>query len=136
MFVLQQWVSETGCKMQSILLSGFRAPDQNTVAVKKCVRWLRSQCQVDADPGKQSYMKSIWITHKMIDTAMDELEYCPVHYTHHLADSFAVLAYHHPDPGVRAMAEYLHYQVAIELFHFVPETQEQFLHRHRDKFGG
>lgn len=135
MFVLQEWVKDVGCKMQSILLSGFRAPDQNTVAVKKCVRWLRACCQVDADPGKQSYMKSIEMTTELIDAAMDELEYCPVHYTHHLADSFAVLAYHHPDGNVRPLAVYLHNQVAIELFHFVPETREQFLTRHRDKFG-
>lgn len=52
MIVLQEWVAKVGCKMQSILLSGFRAPDQHTVAVKKCVRWLRAQCQIDADPGR------------------------------------------------------------------------------------
>jgi hypothetical protein len=28
MFVLQEWIKPVGCKMQSILLSGFRAPDQ------------------------------------------------------------------------------------------------------------
>lgn len=135
MFVLQEWVKEVGCKQQSILLSGFRAPDQDTVVVKRCVRWLRAQCQVNADPGKQSYMKTIEMNTELIDAAMDELEYCPVHYVHHLADSFAVLAYHHPDLRVCAHAIYLHQQVAIELFHFVPETREQFLHRHRDKFG-
>lgn len=134
MFVLQEWVSTVGCKMQSILQSGFRAPDQNTVAVKKCVRWMRAQCQINADRAKQSYMKDTEITKQMIDQAMDELEYCPVHYAHHLADSFAVVAYHHPDPDVRWMAYYLHEQVAVELFHFVPETQDEFLHRHRDKF--
>jgi len=135
MFVLQDWVKNVGCKMQSILLSGFRAPDQNTVAVKECVRWLRAQCQVDADPGKQSYMKSITMSRELIDAAMDELEYCPVHYVHHLADSFAVLAYHSRDEHVQELAIYLHNEVAVELFHFVPETREQFLTRHKDKFG-
>lgn len=134
MIVLQDWIANVGCKMQSILLSGFRAPDQHTVAVKKCVRWLRAQCQVDADPGKQSYMKSIEMSHELIDAAMDELEYCPVHYTHHLADSFAVLSYHHSDDAVCDLAWYLHSQVAVELFHFHPETMEEFLYRHRDKF--
>lgn len=134
MIVLQEWVGKVGCKMQSILLSGFRAPDQQTVAVKKCVRWLRAQCQVDADPSKQSYMKSIEMSPKLIDAAMDELEYCPVHYVHHLADSFRVLAIHHPRSSVCAIAYYLHEQVAVELFHFHPESKEEFLHRHRDKF--
>ena len=115
MFVLQDWVANVGCKMQSILLSGLRAPDQYTQNVKKCTRWLRSKCQIDADPTKQSYMKTIDMGSTLIDKALDELEYCPVHYVHHLADSFAVLAYHHPDSSVRAMAFYLHSQVAIEV---------------------
>ena len=134
MFVLQEWVLIVGCKMQSILQSGFRAPDQHTVAVRKCVRWLRAQCQINADRAKQSYMKDIEITKQMIDDAMDELEYCPVHYVHHLADSFAVVAYHHPDQATRDHCLYLHYQVAVELFHFHPESREEFLWRHRDKF--
>ena len=134
MFVLQEWVSDVGCKMQSILQSGFRAPDQSTVHVRKCVRWLRAQCQINADKAKQSYMKDITISKELIDDAMDELEYCPVHYVHHLADSFAVVAYHHPDPDVRWHAYYLHSEVATELFHFIPETQDEFLDRHRDKF--
>ncbi len=131
--VLQKWVGEVGCKMQSILLSGFRAPDQHTKKVKKCVRWLRSKCQVDADPKKQSYMETISMDDALIDEAMDELEYCPVHYVHHFADSFAVLAYHHPDKEVSDIALKIHSLVATELFHFVPETREQFFHRHRDK---
>ncbi len=134
MIVLQEWVAKVGCKMQSIPLSGFRAPDQQTVAVKKCVRWLRAKCQVDADPSKQSYMKSIEMSPALILDAMEELEYCPVHYAHHLADSFAVLAYHHPSLSVRTMALYLHKQVATELFHFHPESKAEFRHRHRDKF--
>ena len=133
MIVLQDWVSKVGCKMQSILLSGFRAPDQHTSGAKKCVRWLRSKCQIDADPKKQSYMQTITMSDSLINTAIDELEYCSVHYAHHFADSFAVLAYHHPDKQVRYLALRIHILVATELFHFVPETREQFLHRHRDK---
>jgi hypothetical protein len=70
----------------------------------------------------------------LIDAAMDELEYCPVHYCHHLADSFAVLAYHHPNQAVRMWALKLHREVAVELFHFHPESREEFLERHKDKF--
>lgn len=133
MYVLKGWVSNVGCKMQSILISGLRAPDAKTVATKKCVRWLRAQCQIDADPGKQSYMQGIEMTKELIDAAMDELEYLPVHYVHHLADSFAVTAYHHPDQDVTRLAFYLHCQVAVELFHFHPETRLEFLYRHEDK---
>jgi hypothetical protein len=132
-FVLQPWVAGVGLKMQSILLSGFRAPDAKTSAVKKCVRWLRGNCQVDADPGKQSYMQTVAMTGDLIDLAMDELEYLPVHYVHHLADSFRILSLFHPNEAVCNLAFYLHGQVAEELFHFKPETDEEFLVRHRDK---
>lgn len=134
MFVLQPWVSNVGCKMQSILLSGFRAPDQKTVAVKKCVRWLRGHCQVNADPKKESYMQTIEMSKSLIEEAIDECEYLPVHYVHHLAASFAVASFFHPDKEVRDFCNYLHYMVAEELFHFFPMTKEQFTHRHRDKF--
>jgi len=133
MTVLQNWVADVGLKMQSILLSGFRAPDQKTKYVKKCVRWLRARCQVDADPKKQSYMQDVTMDGVLITEALAELEYCPVHYVHHLADAFAVLAYHHPDIGVRKMAHALHYYIAEELFHFVPEEEAVFLKRHEDK---
>ena len=134
MFVLQDWVAQVGCKMQSILISGLRAPDQKTKAVKKCVRWLRARCQINADPKKESYMQTIPMNYTMIDGAMDELEYTPVHYAHHFADSMAVCAYHHPDADVRSMCLYAHEQVAVELFHFHPESKEEFLERHKDKF--
>lgn len=134
-FVLQEWVSNVGLKMQSILLSGLRAPDSETVAVKKCVRWMRSKCQIDADPGKQQYMKQTEMSLSLIEVAVDEMEYLPCHYVHHLADAFAVIAYHHPDQEVCDYAYRLHYLVAEELFHFVPEPKETFLHRHRDQPG-
>ena len=37
MFVLQNWLKTVGCKQQSILQSGFRNPDHETIAIKKCV---------------------------------------------------------------------------------------------------
>jgi hypothetical protein len=90
-------------------------------------------CQVDADPKKQSYMQTIGMTHKLINEAMDELEYLPCHYAHHFADSFAVIGYHHPDGDVRGWCLMIHAEVAIELFHFHPETREEFFERHKDK---
>lgn len=132
-FVLQEWVSTVGLKIQSILLSGLRAPDCKTDAVKKCVRWMRAQCQIDADPSKQSYMQSISMDNRLIDEAMDELEYLPCHYVHHFADAMAVLAHHHPDAHVRSYAWRVHGLVAEEIFHFKPETRDEFCVRHADK---
>ncbi len=132
-FVLQPWISSVGLKMQSILLSGFRAPDVKTTFVKKCIRWHRANCQVDADPSKQSYMQTIHMDRELIINAVDELEYLPVHYVHHFADSFRVAAIFHPDALVRELSFDIHREIAVELFHFKPETNEEFLERHKDK---
>lgn len=76
--------------MQSILLSGLRAPDLKTSAIKKCVRWMRGNCQIDADPAKQSYMQAIEMTDELIDAAINELEYTTVHYAHHFANGMLI----------------------------------------------
>ena len=131
--VLQPWVADVGMKMQSILLSGLRAPDHKTTATKRYVRWLRAQCQIDADPEKQSYMQSTEMSVALIKEAIGELEYATVHYAHHLADASAVVAYFHPDQIVRHFAYDFHWLVATELFHFLPESPSQFAVRHKDK---
>lgn len=115
-------------------MSGFRSPDHATVDIKKCVRWLRGKCQVNADPAKQGYMQDIPMNYGMVDRAIEELEYCSVHYAHHFADSFAVVAFNHPEHITRCFAAHAYNQVAKEKFHFHPLTRDEFLHRHRDKF--
>ena len=132
MFVLQEWVSGVGMKMQSILLSGLRAPDTKTSAVEKIVRWMRSCCQIDADPQKQSYMQTIEITNSLIEEAIGECEYLQVHYLHHLADALRVIAIQHPNMTFRFNALTIHNLIATELFHFHPETKMEFLERHKD----
>lgn len=133
MLVLQPWLDKVGLKQQSILQSGFRNPDHKTVAIKKCVRWMRAQCQINADPTKQGYMQDITMDDALIEAAMDELEYCAVHYAHHFADAFAVVAFHHPDEMTRHWAGKIYYEVADELFHFHCLTKTEFTYRHRDK---
>lgn len=133
-FVLQDWVADSvGLKMQSILLSGLRAPDAPTHGVKKIVRWMRERCQTNADPAKKSYMEGVAVTDELIEKALDELEYLPAHFVHHFADALAVLAYHHPVGGVRQIAYQVHFLIAEEIFHFAPESQAKFLERHRDR---
>jgi hypothetical protein len=78
-------------------------------------------------------MQDIDMDYELIILALKELEYCPVHYVHHFADAFAVLAYHHPDDQVKKLAYDTHYYIAEELFHFMPETKGMFLKRHEDK---
>lgn len=157
--VLQEWVQKAPWKMQSILLSGLRAPDAPTTAVKQICRWMRAEAQYNADPSKGYMHKYPWMQelHRMetgqasasqesgpvsrknevlaplIDSAMDELEYLPCHYAHHFADALRVVAIFHPVECVRDFAEMVHTEVAVEIFHFKPETVREFIIRHVDK---
>lgn len=130
--VLLPWVGELPWKMQSILLSGLRAPDVRTDATKRICRWMRSTCQNNADPAK-GYMEPQSLDAKLIERCMDELEYLPCHYVHHFADALRVIALFHPEHLPRSFADKVHYYVAEEIFHFKPETDSEFVARHIDK---
>lgn len=135
--VFLPWVTELGWKMQSIFANGLRAPDAKTKSVKKCVRWMRTQACNNADPLKPDcYMSAPEMNEELIQDALDELEYLSCHYVHHLADSMRILALFHPSEGTRNLAWRLHFLIAEEIFHFVPETDEVFKDRHRDKVSG
>lgn len=132
--VLQSWVETIPWKQQSILFSGLRGPDdQNCRAVKKVTKWMRAVSQNNADPLK-GYMQVTGLPAPIEGGDLDtELERLPVHFVHHFADALRVIACHHPDPMTWSYAESIHNFIAEELFHFIPEAREVFLHRHRDK---
>lgn len=129
--VLQPWVMALGWKMQSILLSGLRAPDVMSVTTKKICRWMRAISQHNADPTK-GYMEPQAPMNLSLMQCMDELEYMPCHYVHHFADALRVVAIYHPVKEVRDFAGVVHCEVAVEIFHFRPETDDQFIKRHQD----
>ena len=133
--VLQQWVMEMPWKLQSILFSSLRGPDQELLAsIKQISKWMRSVTQHNADPSKP-YMNNIDLPegpHGMA-ALYKELEHCPCHFVHHFLDGMAIIAYYHPDAQVARYAARIHYDCAEELFHFVPEMSMVFKLRHRDK---
>ena len=129
--VLQLWVAEIPWKCQSILLSGLRGPDTgHCPRVKEVSRWIRKACQNDADPS-QSYMAPSKLPDP--EDLEKELEFCTCHFVHHFADALRIIAMWHPDRGAGAYARRLHIYIADELFHFVPENDAAFIHRHRDR---
>jgi hypothetical protein len=135
--VYKQWFLDMPWKMQSILSNGLRATDVKTVATKKCVRWMRTVVCNDADPTKPDcYMSAPPMTQELIEACVDELEYLTGHYIHHLADAMRVVALYYEGAdqcAVRRAAHNLHFLIAEEIFHFVPESDETFIWRHRDK---
>lgn len=132
--VLLPWVMELPWKMQSILFSSLRGPDQEyLVNIKQVSKWVRSVTQNNADPSKP-YMNNIDVP--PIASLYKELEHCSCHFVHHFLDGLAIVAYHHPVKEVAAYAAQVHYQCVEEIFHFLPEEPRIFALRHRDKLGG
>lgn len=132
--VFQDWFDKNGWKMQSIFVNGLRAPDTRTRAVKKIVRWMRVCACNNADPTKSDcYMSAPEMSEELVNEAIDECEYLTCHYVHHLADALRILALYHPSMVVRGQAWKIHYLIAEEIFHFIPETDGQFKTRHVDK---
>lgn len=132
--VLQPWVEGISWKQQSILFSGLRGPDdQEAKAVKAVCKWMRSVSQNNADPSK-GYMNDFSLPAIGEGLPLErELERLSVHFVHHFADALRVIAIHCPDREASVYARQIHWFVAEELFHFVPETDAAFLIRHRDK---
>lgn len=129
--VLQPWVEKIPWKQQSILFSGLRGPDHALLkGIKMVSRWMRSVSQNNADVTKP-YMNGIVLPKP--EELEKELEHSPCHFVHHFADALRVIAIHHPEEDVRTYAWVLHLYIAEELFHFLPENDAMFLHRHRDK---
>lgn len=132
--VLQPWVMALTWKMQSILFSSLRGPDQELLMnIKQVSKWMRSVTQQNADPSKP-YMNNIELP--LVSALYKELEHCPCHFVHHFLDGLAIIAYHHPDEAVAGFAARVHYHCAEEIFHFYPEPPGWFKIRHRDKVGG
>lgn len=140
--VLLPWVMVLPWKMQSILLSGLRAPDFKTSATKKICRWMRAISQNNADPSKgymepQDFFKSDSRSPNgkplVIAECMDELEYLPCHYVHHFADALRVIGVYHNDMRIRAFANTVHEEIAEEIFHFQAEIPADFVARHKDR---
>lgn len=134
--VLQPWVMQMPWKMQSILFSGLRGPDQELLHnIKQISKWLRSVTQQNADPSKP-YMNGITLPGSNSADLFKELEHCPCHFVHHFLDALAIVAYKHPEKTVAEYAASVHFNCAEELFHFFPEPATWFLIRHRDKRNG
>jgi hypothetical protein len=132
-YVLQPWTKNIGLKLQSILISGMRGPDFRNESIKDCICWMRTNVMIDADPKKQSYMKSVYMSDTIIKNTINELQYAIVHYVHHFADAFMVMACFHNDLKVKKFSLLLYKLIAEELFHFHPETKNEFIKRHIDK---
>jgi hypothetical protein len=130
--VTLDWVQALPYKMQSVLFSGLRGPDNGHYPnLKVVIRWLRPTTQHNADPTTD-YMRieelPIW------QSLQKEIEFTSVHYYSHLALALVIIAYKHPVHTTRNYAWGIYVRM-IELLHANPETEEQLDKRLGEKLG-
>src|SRR4051812_44139555 len=101
--VIQSWVHEIPWKMQSVLMTATRGPDEaRHPRVKAVNRWIRSVLFHDADPANPFIKHGDDPQDLLNDTFLadleHELEYLAVHYFGHLIHALEIIGYMHPDP--------------------------------------
>lgn len=129
--VLRNWVQVLSWKQQSVLLSGLRGPDTiHCPNVKIITRWLRNVVQNNVDPTYSYMMISDLPGWGLLEK---ELEYCSVHYVHHLTQALMVMAHNCTMPEAQKYAYWLVNRIADDLLHMTRETPEHFFVRLEDK---
>lgn len=126
--VIQPWVFDLPWKMQSVLMTSTRGPDEvRLVHVKMANRWIRSVLFHDADPANPFIVKpGDKPPVAMVGDLQTELEYLRVHYFTHLIHAFEIIGYMHPDDEVAAMADCVYVKLCFEVLHLPPESKETF----------
>jgi hypothetical protein len=124
--VLQDWVMDLPLKMQSVLLTSTRGPDNfRYESVKVINRWIRSHLFHDADPSNPFIVKA-GDPHplNLLDTLEHDLEYVTVHYFGHLIHALQIIGYRHYDHPTRQIARALYSELCQRILHLPMETQE------------
>ncbi len=134
--VLQPWVQELPWKMQSVLLSALRGPDNvDATECKKFTRWFRSTTQENADPD-HTYMAGNETPIIDFDKLAHELEYgCTWHYLGHLIHALEIIAYHgHPLGSLTTRSRFAlkWYGDLVTWMHLHHEPKEEMDERLRD----
>lgn len=132
--VFQPWVLELPWKMQSVLMTATRGPDDNRHKhIKMANRWIRDKLFFDADPANPFIIKAGDIEpEKILHELQLELEYTTVHYFGHFIHAFEIVGYMHPDKAVGNSAANVYTMLCNEVLHLPPETSWQMQLRLRD----
>lgn len=139
--VVQDWVMRLPWKMQSVLMTSARGPDQfRYPAVKIVGRWIRGYLFHDADPSNPFIHNPLdqhaWEdVDNLLSVLEHELEYLALHYYGHLIHALQIIGYKHPDEGVRLMAGRLYRELCQRVLHLPFETEEQMDLRLRGEAG-
>lgn len=122
--VTQDWLDDIPWKMQSVLFTALRGPDERRDPhIKMANRWVRSKLLNDADPANPFIVKlGDRPPSEIINDLLTALEYTQVHYFTHLMHAFEIIGYHHPDGETRTEAGWVYVAMANN-WHLPPESQ-------------
>ena len=129
--VQYHWLNELSWKLQTVINQGMRAPDTHFCkGIKNVCRWIRTLVLQNAD-SKHTFM-CVKEGLPTIEDIENELNYCSVHFATHFLYALEIIAYTHPDAGIRQTAMNYYRGVVHELWHFNLETKEQMFIRLSD----
>lgn len=123
--VTQDWLEEIPWKMQSVLFTALRGPDERRDPhLKMANRWIRSNVLNDADHHNPFIVKKgDRRPSEIIDLLAHALEYVNVHYFGHFLHAFEIIGYHHPDRIVRIEAATVYEELCADILHLRPEPK-------------
>jgi hypothetical protein len=124
--VTRDWVQELPWKMQSVMLTSTRGPDNHRYgSVKILNRWIRGQLFHDADPANPFIAEGSdpdnLLERDFVAALQRELEYTTVHYYSHVLHTLEIIGYKHPEMEVWSVARELYSRLCHEL-HVIPES--------------
>jgi hypothetical protein len=124
--VIQDWVFDIPWKMQSVMFTSLRGPDEHRDQyIKMANRWIRSKLLHDADPDNPFIVKQGDLAPlEIIPELLTALEYTKVHYFTHIMHTFQIIGFYHPDWEVRIEASKV-YKSMVSNWHCKPESKEE-----------
>lgn len=135
--VVQDWVMRIPWKMQSVLMTATRGPDEFRYPCTKAVgRWIRGRLFHDADPSNPFiHAKDDGDPKRLLDTLEHEVEYLSLHYFGHLVHALQIIGYKHPDAAERVTGLILYEELCLRVLHLPIESEERMDERLRGESG-
>ncbi len=117
---------ELPIKMQSVMMTGVRGPDNHRYeSIKVLNRWVRSNLFHDADPFNPFIVKpGDPMPEAIVDQLCVDVEYTTTHYFAHLIHTLEIIGYKQPDLQRAAQALLVWSSLCKEVLHLPLETQD------------
>lgn len=138
--VVKSWLSALSIKEQSVLLLALRGCDTSvkddpSKRVTRALRWL---CLHNGNPDPGSFMLVPFADHDDMPydppLQLKGIDGYPMHWYMHTVHAAEIVAYRHPDQGIRKAFLAVYEHACREHLHMTPETVEQMTDRLREQW--